>query len=70
MQCRKCGAKPITRRRAGEFFCQHCGMQPGAAAMDRCGNASTREALKPTDDLAPYVIAARKPRLKAGAAKG
>ena len=37
-QCRKCGEKRITRRRAGEFFCQRCGMQPGNSQMDRVGN--------------------------------
>lgn len=37
MACRKCGESKITRRRAGEFFCQRCGMQPGALQMDRSG---------------------------------
>lgn len=27
----------MTKRRAGEFFCQHCGMQPGPAGFDRTG---------------------------------
>lgn len=36
MKCRKCCGN-CTRRRAGEFFCQHCGMQPGAMQMDRGG---------------------------------
>ena len=36
--CRKCGAKKITKRSAGVFFCQHCGMQPGELRMDRFGN--------------------------------
>lgn len=38
MDCRKCGAKKITRRRAGVFSCRHCGVQSGATNMDRAGN--------------------------------
>jgi ribosomal protein L37AE/L43A len=40
--CRKCGSKKLTRRRAGEFFCQHCGMQPGVLRMDRLGNVTPK----------------------------
>lgn len=40
--CRKCGAKKITKREAGVFFCQHCGMQPGELGMDRMGNVPDR----------------------------
>ena len=70
MQCRKCGAKDITRRRAGVFFCQHCGMQPGQAAMDRAGfHAPAKEPaeLTPID----YIFSPRVPQLrgKTGAAQ-
>ncbi len=37
MDCRKCGAKRITRRRAGVFVCRHCGVQPGPMGLDRGG---------------------------------
>lgn len=40
--CRKCGAKHVTRREAGVFFCQHCGMQPGQAGFDRSGAPNPR----------------------------
>lgn len=42
MNCRKCGAKKVTRRRAGTFFCQRCGMQPGVDGFDRFGNPAPR----------------------------
>lgn len=38
MDCRKCGAKHITRRRAGVFSCKHCGVQPGPMGLDRGGS--------------------------------
>lgn len=37
MNCRKCGAKQITRRRAGVFSCHHCGVQPDLNRLDRGG---------------------------------
>lgn len=37
MNCRKCGAKRITRRSAGVFSCLHCGVQPGPQRLDRGG---------------------------------
>lgn len=49
--CRKCGAKKITKRAAGVFFCQHCGMQPGELGMDRFGN------VPPVDEEAKSVEA-------------
>lgn len=49
--CRKCGSGKITRRRAGEFFCQHCGMQPGLLKMDRFGTpTATPESETPDED--------------------
>lgn len=38
MNCRKCGALHITRRRAGVFACRRCGVQPGPTQMDRAGH--------------------------------
>ena len=38
MDCRKCGSKKLTRRSAGFFICQHCGVQPGPLRRDRSGN--------------------------------
>lgn len=38
MDCRKCGAKHITRRSAGVFSCKHCGVQPGPMQLDRAGS--------------------------------
>lgn len=38
MNCRKCGARHITRRSAGIFVCQHCGVQPNLQTHDRFGN--------------------------------
>lgn len=38
MNCVKCGAKRITRRRAGVFSCRHCGVQSGPMKLDRAGN--------------------------------
>ena len=38
MNCRKCGSLRVTRRRAGFFICQHCGVQPGVLRRDRSGN--------------------------------
>ena len=35
--CRKCGAKGITKRSAGVFSCVHCGVQPGPQRLDRAG---------------------------------
>lgn len=37
MNCRKCGAKRITRRSAGVFSCAHCGVQPGPMGLTRFG---------------------------------
>lgn len=65
MQCRKCGAKHITRRRAGVFACQHCGVQPGPTLMDRFGNARL-VIVEPEVTATDYVIAPRQPRMKAG----
>ncbi|GLO70304.1 hypothetical protein MACH17_18210 [Phaeobacter inhibens] len=42
MTCRKCGAKKITKRRAGVFWCRRCGMQPGQLKMDRAGIPAKR----------------------------
>lgn len=47
MNCRKCGAKRITRRCAGVFSCRHCGVQPDLNRLDR-GGLPTHLAL-PTD---------------------
>lgn len=66
MNCRKCGAKQITRRSAGLFICRHCGIQPGPNFLDRFGNA-TRPAIEPEQITATdYQIAPRQPRLQAG----
>lgn len=65
MNCRKCGAKQVTRRAAGVFVCQHCGVQPGPLHLDRFGNA-TRPAVEPaTVTATDYQIAPRQPRLQA-----
>jgi hypothetical protein len=37
MNCRKCGAKRITKRSAGVFSCRHCGVQPGPQMLERGG---------------------------------
>lgn len=56
MKCRKCCGR-CTRRRAGEHFCQHCGMQPGAMQMDRSGfpkfliEADEPEAATPSNEV-------------------
>ncbi len=39
MNCRKCGAKRVTRREAGVFSCKHCGVQPNLNTLDRGGLA-------------------------------
>lgn len=67
MQCRKCGTKKTTRRRAGVFSCHHCGVQPGPANMDRAG--IPRLVIVAQADLAPilHIIKPRQPRLIAGA---
>jgi len=65
VNCRKCGAKQITRRSAGIFVCRHCGVQPGPFNLDRGGNttfAPLEPAPTPEGD---YVFAERKPRLVA-----
>lgn len=49
MNCRKCGAKRITKRRAGVFSCARCGVQPGELRMDRSGKPSTPDP-EPTDE--------------------
>lgn len=36
--CPKCGNNRPTKRAAGVFFCQHCGMIPGQHKFDRAGN--------------------------------
>lgn len=64
MQCRKCGAKKTTRRRAGVFSCKRCGVQPGPFQMDRFGRPGEVTPLQtdlPTDG---YTIAARQPKLR------
>lgn len=38
MNCRKCGARNITRRAAGYFSCNHCGVAPGPEHRDRSGH--------------------------------
>ena len=43
MNCRKCGARHITKRRAGVFNCKRCGVQPGPSGMDRFGNPTVRD---------------------------
>lgn len=66
MQCRKCGAKNITRRRAGVFVCQRCGVQPGPACMDRAGNGDAAPLpVDLTQDVGAYAFAVRQPRLTA-----
>lgn len=71
MNCRKCGAKQITRRSAGIFSCPHCGVQPGPFHLCRAG-LPTRVAITTEDELLPadltYEIAPRQPRLPAGSA--
>lgn len=65
MNCRKCGAKQITRRKAGVFVCQHCGIQPGPFNLDR-GGFPTQLLLEPVlTDAGNYEFAERKPRLAA-----
>lgn len=67
MNCRKCGAKQVTRRKAGIFLCQHCGFQPGPFNLDRFGNASpSLRQLEDTLAVSDYEFAERKPRIKAG----
>ena len=64
MQCRKCGAKNITRRKAGIFSCRHCGIQPGQLRMDRGGIAGSEiERLEPYQD-ATYTVLPRLPKLR------
>lgn len=57
-KCRKCEGK-TTRRRAGQFFCQHCGMQPGAAGYDRGGGIMPykRKAPEMTEEQMQAIIA-------------
>ncbi len=66
MNCRKCGSNKTTRRRAGVFFCQHCGMQPGPTNMDRFGNPGPVHVQAETPAAGEYVIKPRRPRLLAG----
>lgn len=55
MNCRKCGAKRITKRRAGVFSCGHCGVQPGPNNMDRSGCFELVEAeLETEPDISQY----------------
>jgi ribosomal protein L37AE/L43A len=70
MQCRKCGNGRTTRRRAGVFFCQHCGMQPGPSNMDRCGNPSPAAEYPNLEAAEEYIIRPRARRLIAGAQSG
>ena len=70
MNCRKCGAKQITRRSAGIFVCAHCGVQPGPFHLDRFANVTRPLA---TEDELPLPvpvreIAPRQPRQLAGLA--
>ena len=71
MNCRKCGAKQITRRSAGVFSCAHCGVQPGPFHLDRFANV-TRQPV-PLEPELPSVgplreVAPRQPRQLAGLA--
>lgn len=43
MNCRKCGAKRITRRKVGMFVCRRCGVQPGDMQLDRSGTIKLKE---------------------------
>lgn len=57
MHCRKCGAAKITKRRAGVFSCNHCGVQPGQFRMDRTGIPGPAPDLSELNpDSEPYVI--------------
>lgn len=72
MNCRKCGAKQITRRSAGIFSCRHCGVQPGPFHLCRAGLPTRAIAIATEVELLPadfsYEIAPRQPRLLAGSA--
>lgn len=61
--CRKCGAAAITRRKAGFFICQRCGVAPGTLSMDRFGNYLAVVA-PPVSTAISYHILPRTPRLK------
>jgi transposase len=66
MNCRKCGAKQVTRRSAGIFFCEHCGFQPGPLNLDRFGTPTpSLRQLEAATQVANYEFAERKPRIKA-----
>lgn len=65
MQCRKCGSKGITRRRAGVFSCTHCGVQPGPSGMDRIGKPSVMLGPQIAPHNAEYDFTPRQPRLRA-----
>ena len=56
MNCRKCGAVRITRRRAGVFSCARCGVQPGQAGFDRAGNAPPKQPMTHVEDAIPYLV--------------
>lgn len=49
MNCRKCGAKHITRRAAGLFSCRHCGIQPGPVGFDRAGLEPRKDQIEQTE---------------------
>lgn len=63
MDCRKCGSKKLTRRRAGFFLCQHCGVQPGVLRMDRFGNVPPPVHHEAPADTTEYEIAPLRRRL-------
>lgn len=65
MNCRKCGSLRVTRRRAGFFICQLCGVQPGRANYDRLGNIPPvkTEAPSAAASALPYDFAEPRRRL-------
>jgi hypothetical protein len=64
--CRKCGARKITRRSAGLFVCRRCGVQPGTFNFDRFGSASPRSVIEPVStQSSDYQFSIRQPRLPA-----
>lgn len=66
MQCRKCGTKKTTRRRAGVFSCGHCGVQPGPSNMDRAGIPRPVIVVPQVEPTGDHIIRPRQSRLRAG----
>lgn len=62
MNCRKCGSLRVTRRRAGFFICQHCGVQPSRSNFDRFGNIRPDETEAPSAAASPLPYEFAEPR--------